>query len=48
MIRFVRVAVIVQFLVYNKVTMVAFSVFNVYPLPVDGERFLAADLTVQV
>ena len=41
-------AVVVQFLVYNKVSMTVFAVFNVYPKPIDGNRYMADDYNVQV
>lgn len=40
--------VILLFLVYNKLTMVIFEIFNVYPLPIDNVRYMAADYTVKV
>ena len=40
--------VILLFLVYNKLTMVIFEIFNVYPLPIDSIRYMAADYTVEV
>lgn len=39
--------VVVLFLVYNKVTMTIFSIFNVYPKPIDGDRYMYSDLTEQ-
>ena len=41
-------AVVVLFIVYNKVTMTVFSIFDLYPYPIDGKYYLAGDLTVQV
>ena len=41
-------AVVVQFLVYNKVAMSMFSVFNVYPKPIGKLSFMSDDLSEQV
>lgn len=41
-------AVILLFIIYNKVAITIFSIFNVYPDPIDGHYFLKADYTVEV
>jgi hypothetical protein len=40
-------SVIVLFLVYNKVTMTIFSIFNVYPKTIDGDSYMYSDLSEQ-